>query len=464
MHKANRNATILNNRFKTQYTRFLTLLSQKSRHDIDDLLVLIVYLLAQDRILEAKEKFLQLSALVEQQRFEENDEGLFQQLQYDYMHAYLSLCVEVQVDDSHSTLELDIREIQAILTKYKDYPVKRWRELFADMQEYVDEILLAASMGASDEAGEVEDGTDVVMGDLAIGLDGDFDHIDLDDGEDEILDDTSSSSATGATNKKKATGVAVAIDFKIGSDSVITVRHRGVQEVRVEYYAIDAEIMFSASPLTFSDQGESETTSTKDSIKSTPGAASTAGSSSNSYRLVKPNAVSTHSVKRAVSHDGLLSVPILPQYLNTNVMVSVSTTPQAATRTWKAYYSQTIDVQCLEQTGTIKVITKAAETLSTNASLPGSKKRKRSDVGRPIRGGYVKVYAELKSGNASTVFWKDGYTDLVGRFAYATVSTSVGSSGASSNDGGLGAVKRFVLFVDGGKEGCVVKTVPVPPV
>ncbi|KAG0092081.1 hypothetical protein BGZ92_010913 [Podila epicladia] len=463
VHKANRNATILNNRFKTQYTRFLTLLSQKPRHDIDDLLVLIVYLLAQDRILEAKEKFAQLSALVEQHRFEENDEGFFQQLQYDYMHAYLSLCVEVQVDDSHSKLELDIQEIQAILTKYRNYPVKRWRELFADMQEYVDEILLAASVSASDDAGEIEDGTDVVMGDPVIGLDGDFDHIDLDENEDEILEEASSSS-TGATKKKTAAGVAVAVDFKIGSDSVITVRHRGVHEVRVEYYAIDAEIMFSASPLTFSDHGESETMSSKVNTKSVSNVASATGSSSNSYRLVKPNAVSTHSVKRAVSHDGLLSVPILPQYLNTNVMVSVSTTPQAATRTWKAYYSQTIDVQCLEQTGTIKVITKAAETLSTNASLPTSKKRKRSDVGRPIRGGYVKVYAELKSGSRSTVFWKDGYTDLVGRFAYATVSTSVGNSGASSNDGGLGAVKRFVLFVDGGKEGCVVKTVPVPPI
>ncbi|KAF9215836.1 hypothetical protein BGZ59_000136 [Podila verticillata] len=461
VHKANRNATILNNRFKTQYHRFLTLLSQKPKHDIDDFLVLIVYLLAQDRILEAKGKFIQLSILVEQRQFEENDDSLFQQIQYDYMHAYLSLCVEVQVDDSHSKLELNIQEIQAILTKYKDYPVKRWRELFSDMQEYVDEILLTASMGASDEAGEVEDGTDVVMGDPAIGLDGDFDHIDLDeDDDDEILDDAASASATEASKRKKAE-VLVAVDFKIGSDSVITVRHRGVQEVRVEYYAIDAEIMFSASPLTFSDQGENETTSSKNS-RPTPGSA--VASSSNSYRLVKPNAVSTHSVKRAMSHDGLLSLPILPQYQNTNVMVSVSTTPQAATRTWKAYYSQTIDVQCLEQTGTIKVITKAAETLSTNASLPVSKKRKRSDVGRPIRGGYVKVYAELKSGSRSTVFWKDGYTDLVGRFAYATVSTSVDSSGASSNDGGLGAVKRFVLFVDGGKEGCVVKTVPVPPV
>ncbi|KAG0334848.1 hypothetical protein BG004_000243 [Podila humilis] len=524
VHKATRNATILNDRFNYQYKRFLKLLCQKPKHDIHDLLLLVVYLLAQDRILEAKEKFIQLSSLVEQCQFEENELGFSQQIQYDYIHAYLRLCVEVQVDDSHSKLELDIQEIQDIIAKYKEYPVKRWRELFSDMQEYLDEILLVASVTSDDdEAGEIEDASaDVIMGEPTEEELDDFDHIDIDDGDedDEEFESVGEENGSGDGNgsgdnmnatkkkKKRASRVPVAADFKIGSDSVITVRHRGVQEITIEYYAIDAEIMFSAAPLTFSDQGESSGNnkglgisksinnnsniySNNDNSMAVP---QSAVSGSDSYRMVKPNAVSVHGVKRAISHDGLLKVPVLPQYLNTNVMISISTTPQSANRTWKAYCSQTIDVQCLEQTGTIKVITKAVETLSVNASLPGntsssvSKKRKRSDVGRPIRGGYVKVYAELKSGSGdkSTVFWKDGYTDLVGRFAYATVSTAITSSSNNNNNdysnnvmskraysasgsggggggGGLSDVKRFVLFVDGGKEGCVVKTVPVPP-
>ncbi|KAG0363790.1 hypothetical protein BGX24_004840, partial [Mortierella sp. AD032] len=235
----------------------------------------------------------------------------------------------------------------------------------------------------------------------------------------------------------------------IGAESVVTVRHRGVREVTVEYYSIDAEAMFSASPLTFADQGENNesTNSSRD------------GDASNSYRLVKPNGVDTHTVKRAVATDGLLMIPILPQYLNSNVMVSVTTSPPAANRTWKTYYSQTIVIQCLEQTGTIKVISKAASAKTTTTTTTATAAA--SENGRPIRGGYVKIYAEMKS--SSTSFWKDGYTDLVGRFAYAQVSTGADSA-TSNGGGGLSDVKRFVVFVDGGREGCVVKTLPVPPV
>jgi hypothetical protein len=161
--------------------------------------------------------------------------------------------------------------------------------------------------------------------------------------------------------------------------------------------------------------------------------------SSNSCKLVKPNGVDKHVIKG--TKDRLLTVPILKQYLSTNVMISVSTVPVAATKSWRAYYSQTVLVQSNEQLGTIKVLPKAS---------------KKGDVVRPIRGGYIKVYAEMKQGFGKTSFWKDGYTDLVGRFEYAQVSL------CAANGGTLAEVKQFIVFVDGGKEGCVVKTVPVP--
>jgi hypothetical protein len=405
-HKATRTATILNDKFKEQYDHFLRLLSEKPKHDVDDLLVLIVYLLAQDRITEAKDKFKELHALINSPATASRE--YFQQLQYDYLWAYLSLCVEVPADALGSELDLDVVGIQAILDKYQDYPVERWNKMFKEMQLYVDEI----NQSLVDAVPE-----------LAVST----------------LPDASSETNSNAEEEEGENDgpeVPVTVDFKIGAESVVVVRHRGVHEVMVEYYSIDAEAMFSASPLTFSDQGENSesTNSSRD------------GDASNSYRLVKPNGIDTHTVKRAVATDGLLMIPILPQYLNSNVMVSVRTSPPASNRTWKAYYSQTIVVQTLEQTGTIKVISK-------------------KESGRPIRGGYVKVYAEMKQPTArgsTTAFWKDGYTDLVGRFAYAQVST--GASPSSNGGGGLSDVKRFVVFVDGGGEGCVVKTLPVPPV
>ncbi|KAI8597784.1 hypothetical protein EDD21DRAFT_384542 [Dissophora ornata] len=418
-HKATRNSTILNNRFKDQYTQFLKLLSQKPHHDVDDLLVLIVYLLAQDRIMEAKDKFAQLSALMDAPG--QPSREFFQKLQYDYLWAYLSLCVEVQVDTPANNLTLDLAGIQKVLETYCSYPVERWNKMFKDMQQYVDEIVQTLTEIKS----SVPEGQSTAV----------------EGSPDAQLDASAAAVTSTAVDEERdddgsAPEVPVMVDFNIGSDSVLTVHHRGVRGITVEYYSIDAETMFSASPLTLGEQGESETISGNGE-----------SDSSNSYRLVKPNGIDTHSVKRAIVNDGICMIPILPQYLNNNVMISVSTSPPAATRTWKAYYSQTILVQCLEKTGTIRVISKNTAGISSSSN------------GGPIRGAYVKVYAELKQGSGVTTFWKDGYTDLVGRFAYALVS-----SGGGAGDGGLGAVKRFAVFVDGGREGCVVKTLPVPPV
>ncbi|KAF9111333.1 hypothetical protein BGX27_005066 [Mortierella sp. AM989] len=471
VHKANKKVTILNDRFKEQYIRFLNLLSQKPRHDVEDLLVLIVYLLAQDRILEAKEFFAKLSVLVKDGHLEDLNDSLeqlpegeqtsFQQIQYDYLRAYLSLCVEVQVDASTTDLAVDLDGIQSIVSKYQNYPVQRWSRLFKDMKIYVDEILRtttgkgkAASVPSNDDF-EQDDAVMVAASQESL--------------------TTSLSSGNSKRNIGK-NAVAASVDFKIGSDNQITIHHQGVEQIIVEYYAIDAEAMFSAAPLTFSDQGEREINVAASGATSAGAVAITkqlltqqvvgfgssavpAPSDTTSYRFVKPNGIDKHTVEFSVSDDAVLKVPILENYLNTNVMISVMTSPPAATKTWKASYSQTISVKCHEATGTIKVVTKAT---SNNES-------------QPIRGGYVKVYAEMKN-IKETLYWKDGYTDLVGRFNYATVSTATGPSlvfsrynytanngSGGNNGGGLANVKRFVLFVDGGKEGCVVKTVPVPP-
>ncbi|KAF9086949.1 hypothetical protein BGX29_001134 [Mortierella sp. GBA35] len=413
VHKAKRDATILNNRFKDQYDRFLNLLAQKPKHDASDLLVLIVYLLAQDRVMEAKEHFVKLAKLVEEQG--QTKDG---------------------VDAPGADLSLDLEGVQEIVKKYKNYPVKRWNRLFKDMRIYVEAIQKSAIDYNNEEAADVDDSPVVVQDTLF-----------------------SSNDEVESATSKRIKEVPVTVDFKIGSDSQIEIRHSGVDEVTVEYYVIDAETMFSSSPLTFSEHSEVEAQTASNNVSVSGGANSytTPASNSNSYRLLKPNGTDKHAVQRAHSQNTPLVVPVLEKYMNTNVMVSVSTVPPTATRTWKAYYSQTIAVQCHERSGTIKIVTKAdgGQTSSSSGQRNSS---------RAIRGAYVKVYAEMKFGYQNTVFWKDGYTDLIGQFAYAAVSTGAAAPGASSSSGGLSDVKRFVVFVDGGKEGCVVKTVPVPPV
>ncbi|GJJ69412.1 hypothetical protein EMPS_01758 [Entomortierella parvispora] len=409
-HKATRTSTILNDRFKTQYDRLLKLLSEKPHLEADDLLILIIYLLAQDRVLEAKDKFVQLTSIVSLSAPETN---LFR-LQYDYLRAYLSLCVEVQIDSSASEWSLDFVGVKKVLEKYQAHPIERWNKMFKDMQEYVNEIqksLTETSNTATETPSVSPESSSPVEADQEFGA------------------------ALAAENEEESgSNMSSTADFKIGNNNILLVRHRAVKEVTVEYYSIDAETMFSASPMVFSDQGENESGSASGDSGSKSGSAS--------YRLLKPNGVDSHLVKKTTHADSIMMIPILSQYLNSNVMISIKTSPPTP-RVWRAYYSQTILVQCLEQSGLLKVLSKIE--------------------GRPVRGSYVKVYAELKSGG-EPVFWKDGYTDLVGRFAYAQVSTGAASDSGSGNAAGLGGVKRFAVFVDAGREGCTVKTLPVPPV
>ena len=68
---------------------------------------------------------------------------------------------------------------------------------------------------------------------------------------------------------------------------------------------------------------------------------------------------------------------------------------------------------------------------------------------RPLPKTYVKVYKKLQSG--SHEFYKDGYTDLRGRFDYATLS------GSES-----GPAKQFAIFVCHEKEGSLIKEAKPP--
>ena len=43
-------------------------------------------------------------------------------------------------------------------------------------------------------------------------------------------------------------------------------------------------------------------------------------------------------------------------------------------------------------------------------------------TGKPVTKSYVKVYAQMSDGQVK--FYKDGYTDLRGRFDYASLSTN----------------------------------------
>jgi hypothetical protein len=74
----------------------------------------------------------------------------------------------------------------------------------------------------------------------------------------------------------------------------------------------------------------------------------------------------------------------------------------------------------------------------------------RASTATPLAATYVKVYARQHGG--AVAFYKDGYTDLRGRFDYATLSTD-----------DIDHVERFALLVVSDAAGATVLEAPPPP-
>lgn len=115
-----------------------------------------------------------------------------------------------------------------------------------------------------------------------------------------------------------------------------------------------------------------------------------------------------------------------------NLVIEVSATEANGIKQMKTYFSATLKVRVVENFGELKVF----------IHNEGGQ-----DI--PLPKTYVKVYSK-KSGGAVT-FFKDGYTDLRGRFDYGQLS------GTSIAD-----VERFAIFVQNDEHGSLIKEAKPP--
>ncbi len=99
----------------------------------------------------------------------------------------------------------------------------------------------------------------------------------------------------------------------------------------------------------------------------------------------------------------------------------------------RAHYAHALDVQVGEQYGQVRV------------GHLDSKGRS-----KPLPSVYVKAYARMQGGEVR--FFKDGYTDLRGRFDYATLSTDE-----------LDRVERFALLIMSSEHGALIREASPPP-
>jgi hypothetical protein len=143
---------------------------------------------------------------------------------------------------------------------------------------------------------------------------------------------------------------------------------QNLESVTVNYYEMDVELLFSRNPFVQGSGGQ--------------------------FNSIRPNASKVLQLPKGQSKGAF---PIDPAFEKKNVLVEVVAAGKSRSA---AYYANAMDVKWTENYGQVKV----------------------ADAGlKPLSKVYVKVYAKLADGTVK--FHKDGYTDLRGRFDYASVST-----------------------------------------
>jgi hypothetical protein len=233
-------------------------------------------------------------------------------LQYDYCAAYLDLFSDTP------------QRARAIALRYAEHPVDRWRKAFAAVLHQLDEA----------------EGKGPVVADA----------------EDRVQRQTQLAS--------REPGFEFTLD-----GGKIHLRWQNVEAVRVNYYPMDVELLFSRNP--FGQQAGEQ------------------------FAAIRPQV--SQEVKLPAGQERL-DVPLPGELARRNVLVEVAAAGKARAL---AYYSSALDVRMLESYGQLRVTDGAG--------------------GRPLAKVYVKVYARLADGRVQ--FHKDGYTDHRGRFDYATVGT-----------------------------------------
>lgn len=187
-----------------------------------------------------------------------------------------------------------------------------------------------------------------------------------------------------------------AFTFKV-EDREVNMLYRNLSTVTVNYYRMDLEFLFSTNPFVSSD--------------------------SSRFSIIKPNR--TDQLDLDPASEGM-KFDLAAEFEGENVLVELVS---SGIRKSQAYYSNTLDVQVAQNYGQLHVTEAGGDS-------------------RPISKAYVKVYAEI---NGAPRFYKDGYTDLRGKFDYTSLSTNE-----------IDNVSRFSILVMSTENGALV-TEAKPP-
>jgi hypothetical protein len=234
------------------------------------------------------------------------------QIQYDYCAAYLDLFSD------------DVRKARSIVAKYGNYPVERWKNAFTAIANQLDEI----------------------EGKL----------VKVADPEDQL--------------QQQAKLAAKEASFEFGvAAKTINLTWKNLETVRVNYYLMDVELLFSRNPFVQQSGGQ--------------------------FAMIRPNETKEYQLPNFQTK---LAIP-MPENLNDkNVLVEIVANGKSRSQ---PVLANAMSLSLNENYGQLQV---------TDAGN-----------GKSLAKVYVKTYVRLADGTVK--FHKDGYTDQRGKFDYASVST-----------------------------------------
>ena len=208
--------------------------------------------------------------------------------------------------------------------------------------------------------------------------------------------------------REKEPKLSFTIDSKNGK---IFLLHSNISEIDIKFYLIDLETMFTRDPRIseIMDKDRNKENNSKNGIKE-------------HFGYVQHNYAETIKIDREkINKNESSTFYDIPQkYKNKNLFVEVKA---ESFKLFDLYLSSNLYVIITESLGELKVV-------DSNF--------------KPVIKAYVKVYVELN--NNEVQFYKDGYSDLNGKFNYLELNTDQ-----------LKNSKKFYIFVSEEKQGAIIK-------
>ncbi|OWZ15724.1 hypothetical protein PHMEG_00010584 [Phytophthora megakarya] len=311
------------------------------------------------------------------------------ELKSTVQYAYLDAFLDLfRTNDQQRPM---FRVARQATSRYLAHPQPRWRQRFQKMHAFLEEY-------DAFEAQSLSRFEDMEMVDA-----------DMDNSPDD-------------QRKREATSVnrnQIKLDASV-SEGALVLLSQSLGQCELAFYPIDVELMFSTEPFnSFSDSA----------------------ASASSLLFVVPR-LHRHVDLTTIASDGHMAktiVPIPDDLRASQMMIRIREIPSSRTVTSaaplinliKPYFNSRLNVNIMTQCGILQVL----------------------QAGLPVRACYIKVYAKVSSGGSrtKTEFYKDGYTDLLGKFDYVGI-----------NGDFISNVEKFSILISHEKFGASVEQADPP--